>query len=67
MVTFLNEKEDKHLRGAFFDSIVGVASYVGWHGTTALLPLLQQVRNLEYNLTWVKTEENFWKNAAPLK
>ncbi|XP_065349993.1 phosphoinositide 3-kinase regulatory subunit 4 [Cloeon dipterum] len=42
MVTFLNEREDKHLRGAFFDSIVGVASYVGWHGTIALLPLLQQ-------------------------
>nr|XP_040230576.2 phosphoinositide 3-kinase regulatory subunit 4 [Anopheles coluzzii] len=42
MITFLNDKEDRHLRGAFFDCIVGVASYVGWHCAPMLLPLLQQ-------------------------
>ncbi|KAM7248870.1 hypothetical protein CapIbe_000909 [Capra ibex] len=30
MITFLNDQNDWHLRGAFFDSIVGVAAYVGW-------------------------------------
>uniref|UniRef100_A0A182J607 non-specific serine/threonine protein kinase n=1 Tax=Anopheles atroparvus TaxID=41427 RepID=A0A182J607_ANOAO len=42
MITFLNDKDDRNLRGAFFDSIVGVASYVGWHCAPMLLPLLQQ-------------------------
>ncbi|XP_049286740.1 phosphoinositide 3-kinase regulatory subunit 4 [Anopheles funestus] len=42
MITFLNDKEDRNLRGAFFDCIVGVASYVGWHCAPMLLPLLQQ-------------------------
>ena len=32
MITFLNNKQDCQLRGAFFNSIVGVAAYVGWHG-----------------------------------
>uniref|UniRef100_A0A8C7K439 non-specific serine/threonine protein kinase n=1 Tax=Oncorhynchus kisutch TaxID=8019 RepID=A0A8C7K439_ONCKI len=33
---------DWHLRGAFFDSIVGVAAYVGWQSSSILKPLLQQ-------------------------
>lgn len=43
MITFLNDKQDWQLRGAFFDSIVGVASYVGWQSLAMLKPLLQQV------------------------
>ena len=43
MITFLNDKQDWHLRAAFFDSIVGVASYVGWQSLAMLKPLLQQV------------------------
>lgn len=42
MITFLNDKNDWHLRGAFFDSIVGVAAYVGWQSSCILKPLLQQ-------------------------
>eukprot|EP00057_Strongylocentrotus_purpuratus_P020172 XP_011674646.1 PREDICTED: phosphoinositide 3-kinase regulatory subunit 4 [Strongylocentrotus purpuratus] len=42
MITFLNDKEDWHLRGSFFDSIVGVAAYVGWQSSFILKPLLQQ-------------------------
>ncbi|CAD7085003.1 unnamed protein product [Hermetia illucens] len=42
MITFLNDKEDKNLRGAFFDCIVGVAAYVGWQSSIILYPLLQQ-------------------------
>ncbi|XP_072174440.1 phosphoinositide 3-kinase regulatory subunit 4-like [Diadema setosum] len=42
MITFLNDKEDWHQRGAFFDSIVGVAAYVGWQSSLILKPLLQQ-------------------------
>uniref|UniRef100_A0A8C4N7G5 non-specific serine/threonine protein kinase n=1 Tax=Eptatretus burgeri TaxID=7764 RepID=A0A8C4N7G5_EPTBU len=42
MITFLNDKQDWHLRGAFFDSIVGVAVYVGWQSSSILKPLLQQ-------------------------
>ena len=34
---------DWQLRGAFFDSIVGVAAYVGWQSSTILKPLLEQV------------------------
>lgn len=33
MITFLNDKNDWHLRGAFFVSIVGVAAYVGWQSS----------------------------------
>ena len=43
MITFLNDKQDWHLRAAFFDSIVGVASYVGWQSLAMLKPLLQMV------------------------
>ncbi|XP_066254532.1 phosphoinositide 3-kinase regulatory subunit 4 [Euwallacea similis] len=40
MITFLNDKEDTQLRKAFFDSIVGVSSYIGWHCLSILTPLL---------------------------
>lgn len=43
MITFLNDKEDTNLRGSFFDCIVGVAAFVGWHCSDILVPLLQQV------------------------
>ncbi|XP_043266677.1 phosphoinositide 3-kinase regulatory subunit 4 isoform X2 [Venturia canescens] len=42
VITFLNDKEDKQLRGSFFECIVGVAAYVGWHSSPILVPLLQQ-------------------------
>ncbi|KAG8224648.1 hypothetical protein J437_LFUL003082 [Ladona fulva] len=42
MITFLNDKEDRHLRSSFFDCIVGVAAYVGCHSSPILCPLLQQ-------------------------
>lgn len=42
MITFLNDKEDKNLRGSFFDCIVDVAKYIGWHCTPILIPLLEQ-------------------------
>lgn len=42
VITFLNDKEDKELRGSFFECIVGVAAYVGWHSSPILMPLLQQ-------------------------
>jgi phosphoinositide-3-kinase regulatory subunit 4 len=43
MITFLNDKDDKQLRGSFFDCIVGVAAYIGWHCSGILTPLLLQV------------------------
>lgn len=43
MITFLNDKIDKQLRGSFFDYISGVAGYVGVHCSPILTPLLQQV------------------------
>ena len=46
MITFLNDKYDWHLRGSFFDNIVGVAAYIGWQSSTILKPLMQQVRQL---------------------
>lgn len=42
MNTFLNDMEDKQLRGSFFDCIVGVAAFVGWTCSENLIPLLQQ-------------------------
>lgn len=44
MITFLNDKEDKELRGSFFDCIVGVAAFIGLHCSNILSPLLLQVR-----------------------
>ena len=43
IITFLNDKTDWQLRGAFFDTIVGVASYIGMQSMNILTPLLQQV------------------------
>ena len=43
MITFLKDKQDWQLRGASFDSIVGIAAYVGWHSSVMLRPLLEQV------------------------
>lgn len=43
MVTFLNDKTDKHLRASFFDNIVHVATFVGQQCSPILCPLLQQV------------------------
>lgn len=45
MITFLNDKVDKQLRGSFFDCIAGVAGFVGFYGSPILTPLLQQVRS----------------------
>lgn len=42
MITFLNDKGDKNLRGSFFDCIVGVAGFVGMHCSPILAPLLEQ-------------------------
>lgn len=45
VITFLNSlnaSDDKNLRGTFFDCIVGIATYVGWHSIPILVPLLQQ-------------------------
>lgn len=42
MITFLNDKGDSRLRGAFFDSIVTVAAYIGWQASGCLVPLLVQ-------------------------
>ena len=44
MITFLNDKDDAHLRNSFYENIVGVAAYIGWQSSVILLPLLQQVR-----------------------
>lgn len=43
MITFLNDKHDRHLRLSFFTSIVGVAAYIGCHCADILKPLLLQV------------------------
>lgn len=51
MITFLNDKEDKELRGSFFDCIIGVAAYVGWQSSTILSPLLLQVSYLYNNVS----------------
>ncbi|EDV23910.1 uncharacterized protein TRIADDRAFT_57612 [Trichoplax adhaerens] len=42
MITFLNDKSDWQMRGTFYDSIIGVAGYVGWQSLSMLRPLLQQ-------------------------
>lgn len=43
LITFLNDKTDKKLRGSFFDCLVGVMSYVGIYSSSIVTPLLQQV------------------------
>lgn len=42
-MTFRSLQLDWHLRGSFFDNIIGVAAYVGWQSSTIMKPLLQQV------------------------
>lgn len=42
VITFLNDKNDRHLRGSFFDCLAGVASYIGWCCAPICQPLLQQ-------------------------
>ncbi|KAL0276782.1 UNVERIFIED_CONTAM: hypothetical protein PYX00_004283 [Menopon gallinae] len=42
LITFLNDKSDKNLRGSFFDCLVGVVSYVGIYSSSIITPLLQQ-------------------------
>ncbi|KAG1666656.1 Phosphoinositide 3-kinase regulatory subunit 4 [Nymphon striatum] len=42
IITFLNHKQDRSLREAFFDCIVGVAAYIGWQSGPILKPLIQQ-------------------------
>ncbi|XP_065061458.1 phosphoinositide 3-kinase regulatory subunit 4-like [Rhopilema esculentum] len=42
IITFLNDKTDWKLRGAFYDTIVGVAAYIGFQSMNILTPLLQQ-------------------------
>lgn len=42
VITFLNDKDDKQLRGSFYECIVSVAAYVGWHCSPILMPLLLQ-------------------------
>ncbi|KAK6633048.1 hypothetical protein RUM43_012791 [Polyplax serrata] len=42
LITFLNDKNDKQLRGSFFDCLVGVVSYVGVYSSAIVTPLLQQ-------------------------
>ncbi|CAH0555278.1 unnamed protein product [Brassicogethes aeneus] len=42
VITFLNDKEDKELREAFYDCIVGLAAYSGFACVTVLTPLLLQ-------------------------
>lgn len=44
MVTFLNDKTDKHLRASFFDNFVDVAAFVDQQCSPILCPLLQQVK-----------------------
>ena len=66
MITFLNDKQDWQLRGAFFDSIVGVAAYVGWQSLVMLRPLLEQVRAIRKGTEpWVcyKGQEKNWPIA----
>lgn len=47
MVTFLNDKTDKHLRASFFDNFVNVVAFVDQQCSPILCPLLQQVNLLQ--------------------
>ncbi|KAI0213059.1 Phosphoinositide 3-kinase regulatory subunit 4 [Lamellibrachia satsuma] len=42
MITFLNDKFDWQLRADFFESLVGLATYIGWESSSILKPLLLQ-------------------------
>jgi phosphoinositide-3-kinase regulatory subunit 4 len=41
LITFQNDKSDWQLRGAFFDSVISLVAYVGWHTLSMIMPLLQ--------------------------
>ncbi len=43
LITFLNDKEDKELRMAFFQSVSSVAAFIGWHAAPLIIPVLKQV------------------------
>jgi len=45
IITFLNDKTDWQLRGAFFDTIVVVAAYIGFRSMVILAPLFEQGLN----------------------
>lgn len=49
MITFLNDKVDKQLRGSFFDCIDNVVRFVGYLCSPILVPLLEQVQVYKYN------------------
>lgn len=53
MVTFLNDKTDKHLRASFFDNFVDVAAFVGQQCSPILCPLLQQVSKYQYDILYI--------------
>lgn len=42
VITFLNDKNDRHLRSSFFEYLAGVVSYIGWVCAPICQPLLQQ-------------------------
>ena len=42
MITFLNDKQDWQLRASFFNSLVSIASYIGWQSSSILKTLIQQ-------------------------
>ena len=42
MVTFLNDSSDHELRSSFFESVAGVAAFVGTTVTQILMPLIEQ-------------------------
>lgn len=52
MVTFLNDKTDKHLRASFFDNFVDVAAFAGQQCSPILSPLLQQVSKYKNNILY---------------
>lgn len=42
LITFLNDKDDTHLRIAFFHCIPSVASFIGSHAAPLIIPLIKQ-------------------------
>lgn len=58
IITFLNDKNDRHLRGSFFDCLVGVVSYIGWCCAPICQPLLQQGLSDAEELVAVKAIES---------
>ncbi|CAG0920098.1 unnamed protein product, partial [Notodromas monacha] len=47
MITFLNDKDDTKLRLAFYDTVVGIVSYIGRPCCNLLKPLLLQIFEVE--------------------